>query len=56
MRQDSENLKKIAKEYSEKLAKLGMELSEIQFSYKVEEKPSKEYCHKRIDDFKKYNE
>jgi len=56
MSQDQEKLKKIAKEHSEKLAKLGMELSEIQFSYKVEEKPSKEYWQKRIDDFKKYNE
>ena len=55
MSNDQENLKKSAKVYSEKLAKLGMELSEIQFSYKIEEKPSKEYWQKRIDDFKKYN-
>ncbi|MFQ5497141.1 MAG: hypothetical protein ACE5DU_04560 [Nitrosopumilus sp.] len=51
-----ENLKKTVKEHSEKLAKLGMELSQIKFSYKVEEKPSKEYWKKRIADFKKYNE
>ena len=51
-----ENLKKTAKVYSEKLAKLGKELSEIQFSYKIEKKPSKEYWQKRIDNFKKYNE
>ena len=56
MRQDSENLKKSAKEHSEKLAKLGMELGEIQFSYKIKKKPSKEYWQKRINDFKKYNE
>ncbi len=56
MSNDQENLKKSAKVYSEKLAKLGMELSEIQFSYKIEEKPSKKYWQKRIDDFKKYNE
>lgn len=56
MSNDQEDLKKSAKVYSEKLAKLGMELSEIQFSYKIEEKPSKEYWQKRIDDFKKYNE
>lgn len=56
MSNDQENLKKSAKVYSEKLAKLGMELSEIQFSYKIEEKPSKEYWQKRINDFKKYNE
>ncbi len=53
---DLENLKKSAKEHSEKLAKLGAELGKIQFSYKVENKPSKEYWQKRIDDFKKYNE
>jgi len=56
MSNDQKNLKKSAKEHSEKLAKLGMELSEIQFSYKIDEKPSKEYWQKRIDDFKKYNE
>ncbi len=53
---DQENVKKLAKEHSEKLAKLGTELGKIQFSYKVEAKPSKEYWQKRIDDFKKYNE
>ena len=51
-----QDLKKSAKEHSDKLAKLGMELGEIQFSYKIEEKPTKEYWQKRIDDFKKYNE
>ena len=51
-----ENLKKTVKEHSEKLAKLGTELAEIKFSYKVEEKPSKKYWEKRITDFKKYNE
>ena len=53
---DPENLKKAAKEHSDKLAKLGMELGEIQFSYKIEEKVTKEYWNKRMDDFKKYNE
>ncbi len=56
MSNDQENLKKSAKVHSEKLAQLGKELGEIQFSYKIEEKPSKEYWQKRIDDFKKYNE
>jgi len=51
-----ENLKKSAKEHSDKLAKLGMELGEIQFSYKIEEKVTKEYWQQRIGDFKKYNE
>ena len=56
MSPDQEKLKKTAKKHSEKLEKLGMELGKIQFSYKVERKPSKEYWQKRIDDFKKYNE
>ncbi len=56
MSDELENLKKSAKVHSKKLAELGKELSEIQFSYKIEEKPSKEYWQKRIDDFKKYSE
>ena len=56
MSQDPENLKESVKEYSEKLAKLGMELGKIQFNYKIEEKASKEYWQHRIEDFKKYNE
>ncbi|MDH5698241.1 MAG: hypothetical protein OEY54_06925 [Nitrosopumilus sp.] len=56
MSQDPEKLKKSAKEHSDKLAKLGMELGEIQFSYKIEEKVTKEYWKQRMDDFKKYNE
>ena len=56
MSQDPENLKKSIKEHSEKLAKLGMDLGTIRFSYRVEEKISKEYWQKRIEDFKRYNE
>jgi len=56
MNPEQENLKKSAKEYSEKLEKLGTELGKIQFSYKMERKPSIEYWQKKIDDFKKYNE
>ena len=56
MSHDPENLKKSAKEHSDKLAKLGMELGKIQFSYKIEEKITKEYWNQRIEDFKKYNE
>jgi len=54
--QDPEKLKKSAKEHSDKLAKLGMELGEIQFSYKIEEKVTKEYWQQRMEDFKNYNE
>ena len=56
MSDEQEKLKKSAKEYGEKLANLGMELSKIKFSYKVVKKPSTQYWQKRIDDFKKYNE
>jgi len=55
MSQDPENLKKSVNEIGEKLAKLGMSLSEIRFSYKIENKTSKNYWQKRIDDFKKYH-
>ena len=56
MSPEQENLKKSAKEHGEKLAKLGIELGKIQFSYKIEKKPAKEYWQKKIDDFKKHNE
>lgn len=56
MSQDPDEIKKSARENSDKLAKLGMELGEIQFSYRVEEKTSKDYWQKRIQDFKKYSE
>ena len=49
-----EETKQLVKEQSKKLAKLGMELSEIHFSYKIKEKTSNEYWEKRIKDFKKY--
>ena len=53
---EAENLKESAKKHSDKLAKLGMELGENQFSYKIEEKVTKDYWQQRIEDFKKYNE
>ncbi|AFS80582.1 hypothetical protein NKOR_03440 [Candidatus Nitrosopumilus koreensis AR1] len=56
MSKDSENNKITVKEHSDKLAKLGKELTKIQFSYKVENKKSKEYWQKRIENFEKYNE
>ena len=56
MSENIENLKKSIKEISEKLTKIGTELAEIKFSYKVEEKPSKEYWDERMKEFKKYNE
>lgn len=56
MSMGEEELKKSIKNHSENLAKLGIKLGEIQFSYKIEEKPTKEYWQKRIDDFKKHSE
>ncbi|KEQ55881.1 hypothetical protein AAA799E16_00757 [Marine Group I thaumarchaeote SCGC AAA799-E16] len=55
MSEETENKQKSMKEHSDKLAKLGMELSKIQFSYKVEEKTSKDYWQKRIEKFEDYN-
>jgi hypothetical protein len=56
MSDEPEDLKKSAKEHSDKLAKLGIALGEIQFSYRIDEKVTKEYWEQRMKDFKKYNE
>ena len=56
MSQNSEDVKKKVQEKSEKLAELGFTLTKNQFSYKIEEKISKEYWQKRIKNLTKYNE
>jgi len=56
MAEDLEKLKKTAKEYSNNLANLGKELSEIQFNYKVIENATEQYWQKRVNEFKKYSE
>ena len=56
MVEDLEKLKKSAKEHSDNLARLGKELSEIQFNYKVIENATEQYWQNRINKFKKYNE
>ncbi len=53
---DSDNLKKLIKDTSVKLAKLGTELADIKFSYKVEEKPSRDYWEKRMKEFRNHND
>ena len=53
---DADELKTTIQEQSEKLAKLGSILAKNQFSYKIEEKTSKEYWQKRIEHLIKYNE
>ena len=49
-------LKKNIKKYSDQLASLGSEISQIKFSYKIQEKTSKEYWANRIKEFETYKE
>ena len=56
MDENSENIKKKVQEKTAKLAEMGSTLAKNQFSYKIEEKISKEYWQKRIENLTKYNE
>ena len=56
MSQNSEEIKIRIQEQSKKLTELGSILAKNQFTYKIEEKISKEYWQKRIQDLTKYNE
>jgi len=56
MNKNIEDIKKNAKKHSEILARLGKELFEIRFNYKVTGNTKTEYWQKRIDDFKKYHQ
>ena len=56
MNQDPDDLKKTMQKNSKKLTQLGSILAKNQFSYKIEEKTSKEYWQKRIEHLRKYNE
>ena len=56
MNSKSNEIKNKVKENSEKLMELGSILAKNQFSYKIEEKKSKEYWQNRIEDLQKYNE
>ena len=56
MSQDSEEIKIRMQEHSKRLTELGSILAKNQFTYKIEEKISKEYWQKRINDLTKYNE
>ena len=55
MGKDSKDQKGLLKEYSDSLARLGTDLRDIGFSYKIIVKTSKEYWQKRIEDFKGYS-
>jgi hypothetical protein len=54
--QNSENIREKIQEQGKKLTELGSILAKNQFSYKIEEKISKEYWHKKIENLVKYNE
>jgi hypothetical protein len=42
------------KEHSERLEKLGIELSKIQYDFKIKDNPSEKYWTKRIQEYEKY--
>ena len=44
------------KENTKQLANLGSELSQIQYDFKIKNKPSEKYWSQRIQEFKKYHE
>ena len=46
--------KKTKKEHSEKLERLGVELSKIQYDFKIKDKPSEKYWVNRIQEYEKY--
>ena len=56
MSYDSEKIKNVMGEKSKKLAELGSILAKNQFTYKIQEKTTKEYWEKRIQELKKYDE
>ena len=53
---DNSELRETIKKHSDQLAHLGMEISQIKFSYKIQEKTSKEYWENRIKEFENYKE
>ena len=53
---DDLELKENIKKYSEQLSQLGTEISQINFSYKIQENTSKEYWENRITEFETYKE
>ena len=56
MNQESNDIKKKIQEQSKKLAELGRILAKSQFTYKIEEKVSKEHWQEKIKDLEKYNQ
>ena len=55
MSENTDKIKELVKDHSDKLSKLGTELVQIQFNYKVVEKTKTNYWEKRVEDFSKYH-
>ena len=55
MSHDSENFKNTIERKSKKLAELGSILAKNQFTYKIQEKTTKAYWEKRVQELKKYD-
>lgn len=53
---DTVNIQNNVKKYSDRLARLGAELADIQFNFKVLDKTEPKYWQNRIEDFKKYQQ
>ena len=51
---NDEELADAVRAYSRRLADMSRSLMEMHFSYKVEEKPSRQYWEKRVADFERY--
>ena len=56
MNKEMDEIKKKVQKHSEKLSKLGKDLSQIQFNYKVLDETKIEYWQKRVENFKRYHE
>lgn len=53
---NAEELREFVKDHSGNLAKIGSELAQIQFNYKVIEKAKMDYWEKRVEDFSRYHQ
>ena len=56
MNEKDDDVKNAIEGHSKELAKLGIELSGIQFNYKVKNEDKEEYWGKRIEHFKKHHQ
>lgn len=56
MNKSNDDIKEEIKKHSNNLSKLGRELSQIEFNYKVLDKTKEEYWKNRREDFEKYHQ